>query len=258
MPHGNASDVPGPNNVAHLESRQPPILAADYTDEMINTVRIMTDAMVRLLRLIQGAPNEMFENLFFKKTSETVHNLLLQKPITSTPSQVAAKEQSQTTNDDDEFWFNPEHISSIEEIEKALAKISEYERNVDDIRSFSLVLSLTEDNDARDVQQSEKPSESKNNTIVDPVKSRIESKMMSEFIDRVKTEVNAFPWVKLSEVEMFFFPIYQMNHFFLICIDLKDMELVIIDNSTAMEKEKDGLKLKYGAVPSLLMMVPLM
>ncbi|KAH6783247.1 hypothetical protein C2S52_008206 [Perilla frutescens var. hirtella] len=126
-------------------------------------------------------------------------------------------------------------------------------------------------NVARVVQESERPSESEgeelnddsqkqtsvpdeteNNTIVDPPNTWNATRRMSEFIDRVKNEMNAFPWVKLSEVEMFFFPIYQMNHFFFICIDLKDMESVIIDNSTAMEKENDGLKLKYGDIPSPL------
>ncbi|KAH6796741.1 hypothetical protein C2S52_021295 [Perilla frutescens var. hirtella] len=157
-----------------------------------------------------------------------------------------------------------------------------YEKKVDDMPSFSI--GLTQEDDilkkvmdvTRDIQESEQaPDETegdkvteemqvdadvdvphtragKNNTIVNPAIAWNVKKRMIEFVDRAMNEIKAFTWFNLQDIEMLFFFIYKENHFFLICIDVKDMEVVIIDNSTSMEKNPNDIKMKYGDIPPLL------
>ncbi|KAH6835712.1 hypothetical protein C2S53_019144 [Perilla frutescens var. hirtella] len=94
----------------------------------------------------------------------------------------------------------------------------------------------------------------KNNTIVNPAIDWNAKKRMNEFVDRAMNEIKAFPWFNLQDIEMFFFPICKENHFFLICIDVKDMEAFIMDNSPPIEKKPTDIKMKYGHIPPLLVM----
>ncbi|KAH6780890.1 hypothetical protein C2S52_012127 [Perilla frutescens var. hirtella] len=105
----------------------------------------------------------------------------------------------------------------------------------------------------RDIQESEQaPDEIENNTIVNPAIDWNAKKRMNEFVDKAMNEIKAFPWFNLQDIEMFYFPIYKENHFFLICIDVKDMEVFIMDNSPPTEKKPTDIKMKYGHILPLL------
>ncbi|KAH6805891.1 hypothetical protein C2S51_030722 [Perilla frutescens var. frutescens] len=114
----------------------------EYAQKLIDDSKRMAEAMSTLMKTIEGVPQYMMDNLFFKKSYETAQQLLIKKQPSPMSQASQTQTQPQATPDDDEFWSDPVRIAAIEEIERALAKRAELEKiYADEGPTFSLGLS---------------------------------------------------------------------------------------------------------------------
>ncbi|KAL3622606.1 hypothetical protein CASFOL_034017 [Castilleja foliolosa] len=71
-----------------------------------------------------------------------------------------------------------------------------------------------------------------------------------QFYDNLKSEIDPANGVDFEKIELFFFPIIQSDHFYVICINMKWKRVEIIDNSDALDN--DPIEAKYQHVPATL------
>ncbi|KAH6798821.1 Rhodanese/Cell cycle control phosphatase superfamily protein [Perilla frutescens var. frutescens] len=90
-------------------------------------------------------------------------------------------------------------------------------------------------------------------TIVNAPKKWDTEKRISEFSDRLIAEIKVVQGLQLAGIDMFFFPIYHAQHFYLLCIDVKNCKGDIIDNSIGFGGENNDQTLVYGDTPVCLL-----
>ncbi|KAH6766684.1 hypothetical protein C2S52_017667 [Perilla frutescens var. hirtella] len=91
-----------------------------------------------------------------------------------------------------------------------------------------------------------------NYTVVAPPEGWNEQKISKLFVDNILHELRKYPNVEVYKMDMFFFPIIQSEHFYIIVIDTRRMVAEIIDNLNAMGGEHDDPLLKYEHIPAKL------
>ncbi|KAH6827979.1 alpha carbonic anhydrase 2 [Perilla frutescens var. hirtella] len=92
-----------------------------------------------------------------------------------------------------------------------------------------------------------------NYTVVAPPGGWNDKKISKLFVDNILHELRKYPHVEVDKTDMFFFPILQSEHFYIIVIDTRRMVAEIIDNFNAMEGEQDDPLFKYEHIPAKLM-----
>ncbi|KAL3649826.1 hypothetical protein CASFOL_006229 [Castilleja foliolosa] len=75
----------------------------------------------------------------------------------------------------------------------------------------------------------------------------------SIFDDHLREAIEQVDGLKVENVDMFFFPICESNHYYIICFDLKLQRSEIIDNSTSGESEP--VNVHYSNIPASLGMM---
>ncbi|KAL3651732.1 hypothetical protein CASFOL_004734 [Castilleja foliolosa] len=76
------------------------------------------------------------------------------------------------------------------------------------------------------------------------------SECEEEFLKKFRTTFNDNAAMTLNEVEIFIFPIFQAEHFYIICFNIKSKRIDIIDNSKA--KDELPIEAKYEHIPNTL------
>ncbi|KAL3617425.1 hypothetical protein CASFOL_037746 [Castilleja foliolosa] len=86
--------------------------------------------------------------------------------------------------------------------------------------------------------------------IVNLPKGWTKDKGEQQFSDNLKSEIDPANVVDLEKIDLFFFPIIQSDHFYVICMNMKWKRVEIIDNSDALDKHP--IEAKYQHVPATL------
>ncbi|KAH6824982.1 hypothetical protein C2S53_020137 [Perilla frutescens var. hirtella] len=125
----------GPNNGALPQPSQNQEAQDEvnvFVDKLLETAKLLAATMIKLISLVQEAPQKMWGTVRFRKMVE-IAKKLVGNP-TSSPFGVR---QLFNTCGDDELWGNPHGIAAIEAIEKAIAKRNEFKKWMDDLPSFN-------------------------------------------------------------------------------------------------------------------------
>ncbi|KAL3633452.1 hypothetical protein CASFOL_022214 [Castilleja foliolosa] len=86
-------------------------------------------------------------------------------------------------------------------------------------------------------------------TIVYQEKDRDNEQCEKVFIDNL-TQALEGSIFKPAEIDLFIFPIYQADHIYIICVNIKGGRVDIVDNSLSMQNMP--LRQKYGTIPAML------
>ncbi|KAL3619549.1 hypothetical protein CASFOL_036610 [Castilleja foliolosa] len=89
-------------------------------------------------------------------------------------------------------------------------------------------------------------------TIVYPGKGWDVARCEKEFTDNMKEDLKGSIY-KPEEIDLFIFPIYQAEHFYIICVNIKGGRVDVVDNSPSMQNVP--MRFKYGTVAPMLLCV---
>ncbi|KAL6564662.1 hypothetical protein OROMI_016112 [Orobanche minor] len=111
-----------------------------YAAELIKNMRDLADRFVKLMGMIEKAPQDIIGDAQFNKTIENTHKLFgysMKETVN-----VGNKEPSRNMDSQlqDDFWDREDVIHAVDELEKAIIKRTEYMRKLDDTPTFSLGL----------------------------------------------------------------------------------------------------------------------
>ncbi|XP_042015024.1 uncharacterized protein LOC121763036 [Salvia splendens] len=71
--------------------------------------------------------------------------------------------------------------------------------------------------------------------------------LFDRFCDNLQTEVEQIPYFKWDDVDLVFFPICAVEHYYTICFRFSTKSIVVIDNSKNADDE--DVLIKYGGIP---------
>ncbi|CAA0817913.1 Unknown protein, partial [Striga hermonthica] len=126
----------------HLDGNANLDAAESFMTEFLRKSKMVANAIVDMLRVVEQAPNKLSEHYDYKMVVDTAGSLL---GCRSTENNLhngtePSLSQNQGSQLDDAFWSDPETLAIIEEIENAVMKRDEFKKSEDDIPSFSLGL----------------------------------------------------------------------------------------------------------------------
>ncbi|KAH6780742.1 hypothetical protein C2S52_011979 [Perilla frutescens var. hirtella] len=98
--------------------------------------KVISDALSTIMETVRKLPPAMLDNVAFCKTVEASMMLSRQDNVIHGESSL----QPTPTQDDMDFWNNPEHIAAILEIEKAAIEREQLQKELCSMPSFSLGL----------------------------------------------------------------------------------------------------------------------
>ncbi|KAH6822570.1 hypothetical protein C2S53_011478, partial [Perilla frutescens var. hirtella] len=107
------------------------VVAAD----LLKKGKIISDTLSLIMATISRLPTEMLENATFRKIVEATLLVSRAAPVPSLDTPCTS--QQRATQEDMEFWDNPDHIAALLEIEAAALRRDELKRQLDG-PSFSL------------------------------------------------------------------------------------------------------------------------
>ncbi|KAH6838021.1 hypothetical protein C2S53_009581 [Perilla frutescens var. hirtella] len=143
--------------------------------------KVISDALSTIMATVRKLPPGMLDNVAFRKTVEASMMVSRQEQVIHGESSL----QPTPTQDDMDFWNNPEHIAAILEIEKAAMEREQLQKELCSMPSFSLGLTQEWDgivNLARDAVELAK-KEAGLNTDVHGTPHRPESSIMEDTSD---------------------------------------------------------------------------
>ncbi|KAH6828184.1 hypothetical protein C2S53_015943 [Perilla frutescens var. hirtella] len=104
--------------------------------KLLEKGKIISEALSRIMDIITKLPANMLENTAFRKVVETT--LLVSRSTCDHFGDDATSSQPSPTQEDIDFWNNPEHLVAMVEIEKAALNRHALKKKLDDIPRSSM------------------------------------------------------------------------------------------------------------------------
>ncbi|KAL3637274.1 hypothetical protein CASFOL_019573 [Castilleja foliolosa] len=117
-----------------------PLTAKNFADKFLKEAKVMAESMSKIMSMLESAPQEIMDNMILKHViSQTEQMMGFCKPKT-TPQKKPDVAMSDS-QEDREFWGNPEVMAIIEELERTACKRQNFKSYLDDYPTYDLGIS---------------------------------------------------------------------------------------------------------------------